>query len=82
MDRMPELFAGPVGYSDHTQDMTLVLAAVRAGNIVEKHITYRFQHPDAQDWKDPVGPDDFAEFVQKIRDVEAALGRPVRKSRL
>ena len=80
MNRMRELFAGPVGYSDHTQGHHVVLAAVaRGAAIVEKHITLDFNVPDAQDWKVSCGPDDFAEFVQEIREVEAALGRPVKE---
>lgn len=77
MDRMRELFGGPVGYSDHTSDHRAVLAAVaRGANIVEKHITLDFDVPNAQDWKVSCGPDDFADFVKEIRDVEVMLGRP------
>lgn len=67
MDRMRELFAGPVGYSDHTQGHQVVLAAVaRGASIVEKHITLDFDVPNAQDWKVSCGPDDFAAFARKI----------------
>jgi N,N'-diacetyllegionaminate synthase len=80
MDRMRELFAGPVGYSDHTQGHQVVLAAVaRGASIVEKHITLDFNVPNAQDWKVSCGPDDFAAFVREIREVETALGRPVKE---
>lgn len=80
MDRMRELFAGPVGYSDHTQGHQVVLAAVaRGASIVEKHITLDFDVPNAQDWKVSCGPDDFAAFVLEIREVEAALGHPVKE---
>lgn len=80
MDRLRALFPGPVGYSDHTQGHHVVLAAVAHGAaIVEKHITLDFNVQDAQDWKVSCGPDDFAEFVQKIRDVETALGRPIKQ---
>lgn len=77
MDRMRELFPGPVGYSDHTSDHQAVLAAVaRGANIIEKHITLDFDVPNAQDWKVSCGPDDLAAFVKAIRDVEVLLGRP------
>ena len=80
MDRMRELFAGPVGYSDHTQGHQVGLAAVaRGASIVEKHITLDFNVPNAQDWKVSCGPDDFAVFVREIREVEAALGRSVKE---
>lgn len=80
MDRMRELFVGPVGYSDHTQGHHVALAAAaRGASIVEKHIALDFNVPDAQDWKVSCGPDDFAKFVQAIREVEAALGRSVKE---
>lgn len=80
MDRMRELFQGPVGYSDHTQGHHVVLAAVaRGAAIVEKHITLDFNVPNAQDWKVSCGPDDFAAFVREIREVEAALGRSAKE---
>lgn len=80
MDRMRELFQGPVGYSDHTQGHHVVLAAVaRGAAIVEKHITLDFNVPNAQDWKVSCGPDDFAAFMREIREVEAALGRSAKE---
>lgn len=83
MDRMRELFTGPVGYSDHTQGHQIALAAVaRGASIVEKHITLDFNVPNAQDWKVSCGPDDFAAFVQEVREVEVALGRPVKEIQL
>lgn len=80
MDRMRELFSGPVGYSDHTHGHQVVLAAVaRGAAIVEKHITIDFNVPNAQDWKVSCGPDDFSDFVREIREVEAAVGRKVKE---
>lgn len=80
MDRMREMFPGPVGYSDHTQGHQVVLAAVaRGAAIVEKHITIDFNVPNAQDWKVSCGPADFADFVREIREVEMALGRAVKE---
>lgn len=76
MDRMRALFSGPVGYSDHTQGHQVVLAAVaRGAAIIEKHIALDFNVPNAQDWKVSCGPEDFSDFVHKIREVEASLGR-------
>lgn len=78
MDRMRELFSGPVGYSDHTSGHRAALAAVaRGAHIIEKHITLDFNVPNAQDWKVSCGPDDLADFVRGLRDVEVMLGRPV-----
>lgn len=75
MDRLRDLSPGPVGYSDHTGDGVAVLAAVaRGARIVEKHITVRYDVPNAQDWKVAAGPENFAALVSNIRRVEALLG--------
>jgi N,N'-diacetyllegionaminate synthase len=75
MDRLREIFPGPVGYSDHTVDGLAVLAAVaRGASVVEKHITILRDVPNAQDWKVSAGPENFATLVSDIRRVEALLG--------
>ena len=75
MDRLAELFDGPVGYSDHTQDHLAVLAAAaRGAEIVEKHITILRDVPNAQDWKVSAGPEDLAELISNIRRLEDMLG--------
>lgn len=76
MDALAGLFAGPVGFSDHTIDHLAVLCAVaRGATIIEKHITILRDVPNAQDWKVSCGPEDFGRFVTDIRRVEAMLGR-------
>ena len=75
MDRLREVFTGPVGYSDHTADGLAVLAAVaRGARLVEKHITILRDVPNAQDWKVSAGPENFATLVSDIRRVEALAG--------
>ncbi len=75
MDRLAELFEGPVGYSDHTEDHLAVLAAVaRGAQVVEKHITILRDVPNAQDWKVSAGPEDLATLIADIRRLEAMLG--------
>jgi len=75
MDRLAELFPGPVGYSDHTQDHLALLAAVaRGAEVVEKHITILRDVPNAQDWKVSAGPEDLATLIANVRRVEAMLG--------
>lgn len=75
MDRLRAMFAGPVGYSDHTPDHLAILLAVgRGAKIVEKHITILRNVPNAQDWKVSAGPEDFAQFVAEIRRAERMLG--------
>jgi N,N'-diacetyllegionaminate synthase len=75
MDRLHDIFAGPVGYSDHTPDHIAVLSAVaRGAKVIEKHITILRDVPNAQDWKVSAGPEDLAELIDNIRRVEAQLG--------
>jgi len=80
MDRLAEMFPGPVGYSDHTADFLAVLGAVaRGARIIEKHITILRDVPNAQDWKVSAGPDNFARLVADIRRMEAMIGEKVKK---
>jgi sialic acid synthase SpsE len=75
MDRLKDMFEGPVGYSDHTEDGLAVLAAVARGAcVIEKHITIRRNVPNAQDWKVSAGPEDLAKLIADIRRVETMLG--------
>jgi N-acetylneuraminate synthase/N,N'-diacetyllegionaminate synthase len=75
MDCIADIFAGPVGYSDHTPDHLAVLAAVaRGARIIEKHITLERDIPNAQDWKVSAGPEDLAQLVTEVRRVETMLG--------
>lgn len=75
MDRLAEMFEGPVGYSDHTADTLAVLAAVaRGAEVIEKHITILRDVPNAQDWKVSAGPENLAQLVADIRRTEAMIG--------
>jgi N,N'-diacetyllegionaminate synthase len=80
MDRLADLFSGPVGYSDHTPDHLASIAAVaRGARIIEKHITVLRDIPNAQDWKVSCGPEDFPLFVETLHRVEAMIGRRVKQ---
>jgi N-acetylneuraminate synthase/N,N'-diacetyllegionaminate synthase len=75
MDRMAEMFPGPVGYSDHTEDFLAVYAAVAHGaRVIEKHITILRDVPNAQDWKVSAGPDNLKTLVSDIRRIETMMG--------
>lgn len=75
MDRLRELFDGPVGYSDHTEGFLAPYAAVaRGAKVVEEHITILRDVPNAQDWKVSAGPDNFKRFVAELRQIEAMMG--------
>jgi N,N'-diacetyllegionaminate synthase len=79
MDRLAELFPGPVGYSDHTADFLAVYGAVaRGARIIEKHITILRDVPNAQDWKVSAGPDNFAQLVADIRRMETMIGQKTK----
>lgn len=75
MDRLREIFDGPVGYSDHTDGFLAPYAAVaRGAKVVEEHITILRDVPNAQDWKVSAGPDNFKRFVTELRQIEAMIG--------
>jgi sialic acid synthase SpsE len=79
MDTMRHAFQLPVGYSDHTPGIVVPVAAVaRGANMIEKHFTLDkgLQGPDHAFALDP---DEFKQMVQAIRDVEAAIGSPIKK---
>jgi len=79
MESIRSVFEGPVGYSDHTDSDHAMLAAVAMGaEVIEKHICLDFDVPDAQDWKVSAGPHNLAEYISRIREVEAALGDGVK----
>ena len=71
-------FGLPVGYSDHTQGITVPIAAVALGaRVIEKHLTLDRTLP-GPDHAASLEPGEFAEMVTGIRTVSAALGSPVK----
>lgn len=74
MDTMRREFALPVGYSDHTQGITIPIAAVARGAcVIEKHFTLDRNLP-GPDHIASLEPDELAAMVTAIRTVEAAMG--------
>jgi sialic acid synthase SpsE len=64
----------PVGYSDHSQGIEVVLAAVALGaSVIEKHFTLDRDLP-GPDHRASLEPDEFAAMVRGIRVIERALG--------
>lgn len=62
------------GYSDHTLTDTVVLGAVaRGAKVIEKHFTDDKKNA-GPDHPHSMEPDQFAEMVVRIRDMEKALG--------
>jgi N-acetylneuraminate synthase len=80
MDTLRGNFGLSVGYSDHTSGIFVsIAAAARGARIIEKHFTIdrRLPGPDHQA---SLEPHELGELVKSIRQVEKALGSPVKKS--
>ena len=74
MVEMGAKFGVPIGYSDHTLGFTAALAAVALGaEVLEKHITLD-RNMLGPDHRASLEPDEFAQMVGSIRDVELSLG--------
>lgn len=74
MDALRALGCKAVGYSDHTEGITIPIAAVALGAaVIEKHFTLDRRLP-GPDHRASLEPDELAEMVRGIRTVEKALG--------
>jgi N-acetylneuraminate synthase len=79
MDSMALAFGLPTGYSDHSQGITIPVAAVARGAvIIEKHFTLD-KNMEGPDHKASLEPNELAEMVKAIRNVELALGDGVKR---
>lgn len=79
MRQMAEVLGKPVGYSDHTAGIEVPIAAVALGAVViEKHFTLdkAMQGPDH---RASLEPQELAEMVQAIRNIETSLGDGQKK---
>jgi len=75
---MQDKFNCHVGYSGHEQGIAVSLAAVSLGaKVIEKHITLDRNMP-GPDHKASLEPEEFRELVKQVRNIESALGEPVR----
>jgi len=79
MDTLAATFGLPVGLSDHTSGFAVAIAAVaRGGTIIEKHFTLdRNMH--GPDHKASLEPSELVQMVSGIREVELALGSPLKR---
>ncbi len=74
MQAMREAFHLEVGYSDHTKGIEVPIAAVALGaTIIEKHFTLD-RNMEGPDHKASLEPDELADMVRSIRNIEKALG--------
>lgn len=74
MDTLRAAFGLPVGLSDHTEGIAVSIAAVaRGAAVIEKHLTLDKNLP-GPDHKASLEPEELADLVRSIRQVEQALG--------
>jgi len=74
MGTMAAAFGVPIGYSDHTMGSEISIAAVAMGAcVIEKHLTLD-RTLSGPDHMASLEPEEFANMVLGIRNVESALG--------
>ena len=74
MQTIREAFHLEVGYSDHTKGIEVPIAAVALGaTIIEKHFTLD-RNMEGPDHKASLEPQELADMVRSIRNIEKALG--------
>lgn len=74
MQDLRNRFGLPVGYSDHTLGIEADIAAVALGaEIIEKHFTLD-KTMDGPDHKASLEPQELAQMVRAVRNIEQALG--------
>jgi N-acetylneuraminate synthase len=79
MQTIAQAFGVVVGYSDHTQGITVPLAAVAMGaTVIEKHLTLD-RHLPGPDHQASLEPEEFASMVRGIRIIEQALGDGIKR---
>lgn len=79
METLENLYGYPVGYSDHTDGITVAIAAVALGAVViEKHLTLD-RNQEGPDHKASVTPKEFKAMRLGIMEVEYALGDGVKR---
>ncbi|WP_434341250.1 N-acetylneuraminate synthase [Motilimonas cestriensis] len=78
MDTLGRAFELPAGYSDHSEGITIPIAAVARGAVlIEKHFTLD-KNMEGPDHKASLEPQELAAMVKAIRQVEIALGVGVK----
>lgn len=78
MDTLASAFGLRVGYSDHTLGIEVALAAVaRGASILEKHFTLDRSLP-GPDHAASLEPAELSQLVNSVRNINLALGSPVK----
>lgn len=80
MHTIKDSFPGvKTGYSDHTKGIEVPIAAVAMGaTVIEKHFTLDKNLP-GPDHKASLLPDELAQMVRAVRNIETALGNGIKK---
>lgn len=79
MQQIKNKFKVPVGYSDHTPGIEVPIAAVALGaSIIEKHFTLD-KNMEGPDHRASLEPEELAQMVESIRNIETALGDGEKK---
>lgn len=79
MNSIKKAFNVQVGYSDHTNGIEIPIAAVALGaTVIEKHFTLDKTLP-GPDHKASLEPNELAEMISAIRNIELALGDGVKR---
>lgn len=79
MQTLGQAFNLAYGYSDHTNGIEVPIAAVALGaSVIEKHFTLDRTLP-GPDHKASLEPDELIAMVRAIRNIESALGSPIKQ---
>ena len=74
LERLKKIGDCPVGYSGHERGISVAIAAVAKGAcVIEKHFTLD-RNMEGNDHRVSLLPVEFKEMVQRIREVEQAMG--------
>ncbi len=80
LERLKQIGGGLVGYSGHELGVDTSVAAVAMGaRVIEKHFTLD-KGMEGNDHKVSLLPNEFAQMVQSIRNIETALGNASERS--
>lgn len=80
MQTLEQAFGCPVGYSDHTDGITVPVAAVAmGGKLIEKHFTVDRSLP-GPDHPFALEPAELRDMVVAVRATEEAMGSPVKRA--
>lgn len=79
MQTLARAFDLPAGFSDHSMGSVAAVVAIALGaRCLEKHFTLDPTRP-GPDHPSAADPDQFARYVEAVRDAERSLGSPVKR---